>query len=44
MVTVGHINQNGIVTLGKICHLPRVGTALICTVMKRATGAPGGKP
>ena len=33
--TVGRINQNGIVTFGKICHLPRAGTALICTVIKK---------
>ena len=36
MVTVGCINQNGIVTFGKICHMPRAGTALICTEIKRA--------
>ena len=37
-VTVGCINQNGIVTFGKICRLPRAGTALICIVIKRALG------
>ena len=42
--TVGRINQNGIVTFGKICHLPHAGTALICTVIKRATGARAGRP
>ena len=41
---VGRINQNGTVTFGKICHLPRAGTALICTVIKRATGAWAGSP
>ena len=41
--TVGRINQNGIVTFGKICHLPREGTALICTVIKKATGARAGR-
>ena len=30
----GRINRNGIVTFGKICHLPRGGMALICTVIK----------
>ena len=44
MATVGRINQNGIVTFGKICHLPRGGTALICTMIKRATGAQAGRP
>ena len=41
---VGGINQNGIVKFGKICHLPRAGTALVCTVIKRATGARVGRP
>ena len=41
---VGRINQNGIVTFGKICHLPRVGTTLICTVIKGTTGARAGGP
>ena len=43
-ITVGRINQNGIVTFGKIWHLPRAGTALIYTVIKRATGARVGRP
>ena len=42
--TVGRINQNGIATFGKFCHLPRAGTAMICTVIKRATGARAGRP
>ena len=42
--TVGGINQNGVVTFGKICHLPRAETAVICTVIKRATGAREGRP
>ena len=42
--TVGRINQNGIVRFGKICHLPRAGTALVCTVIKKATGARAGRP
>ena len=42
--TVGRINQNGIVTFGKICDLPRAGTALICTVIKKATGARAVRP
>ena len=38
----GAINKNGIVTFGKISHLPRGGTVLICTVIKRASGAQAG--
>ena len=41
---IGRINQNRIVTFGKICHLPRAGTALIYTVIKRVTGSRAGKP
>ena len=41
---VGRINQNGIVMFDKICRLPRACTALICTVIKRATGARAGRP
>ena len=41
--TVGRINQNGIVTFGKICHLPRAVTALICTMIKKVTGARAGR-
>ena len=39
MATVGNVNQNGIVMFGKNCHLPRAVRALICTMIKRATGA-----
>ena len=42
--TVGRINQNRIVMFGKICHLPHAGTALICSVIKMATGARAGRP
>ena len=42
--TVGRINQNGIVTFGKICHLPRAETAFMCTVIKKATCARAGRP
>ena len=35
----GGINKNGIVTLRKIRRLPRGGTVLISTVIKRASGA-----
>ena len=38
------INKNGIVTLGKIRRLPRGGTVLICTVIKRAPGAREARP
>ena len=41
---VGRINQNGIVTFDKMCHLPRAGMALICTVIKMTTGARAGRP
>ena len=40
----GGINKNGIVTLGKIRRLPRGGTVLICTVIKRASGARAARP
>ena len=40
---VGRINQNGIVKFGKICHLPRAYTALICTVTKITTSARTGR-
>ena len=47
MAIAGRMNQNGIVTFGKICHLPqlpRAGTALVCTVIKRTAGAEAGRP
>ena len=42
--TVKRLNQNRIVMFGIICHLPCAGTALICTVIKRATSARAGRP
>ena len=43
-ISAGRINQNRIVTFGKISHLPLAGTALICTMIKITTGAGTGRP